>query len=385
MQAMRELRREKRSAEYWRQPGPRDAAAKLLLAELEKPGMLAKHATPVYAETFPSWREFTEAIAHFGCVIEAAPPSSVSGLGVAAVSEAHATPAEPSYVRANLFVNPDGAVHVTSTQNVLASGSGLNRKTVAYTFPQTAVPHEAVKGACNATGQLLVEISVWGYVSVDFVVFQDEKSGGAPRLWALAVHPYLTNSAASFACFHLLARGSLNSDSGVYKAASSNMLAEGNPVRSNSGGGGTTELLLREASLAKDRHLSAPRSYVVCSYVFHPHVTTMQYSAFFHACRLHGVCFDVERTLGTLFLLTDSLTAGVFGVLSVGETTEGALAFLRTALEVIGREVGATIEMAASRSVSAHSGNFAQVLSAIRAATGGGKGDRLGKTRRLRF
>ncbi|KAF4322999.1 hypothetical protein JM18_002675 [Phytophthora kernoviae] len=383
MQAMRELRREKRAPEYWRQPGPRDAAAKLLLAELEKPGMLAKHAAPVHTEIFPSWREFTEAIAHFGCVIEAAPPTAISGLNVAVSPEAPATSVEPSYVRANLFVNPDGTVHVTSTQNVLASGSGLNRKTVAYTFPQTAAPHEAVKGACSATGRLLVEISVWGYVSVDFVVFQDEKSSGAPRLWALAVHPYLTNSAASFACFHLLARGSLDSNSGVYKVASTNTLATGNPGRSSSGGG-MTELLLREASLAKDRHLGTPRSYVVCSYVFHPHVTTMQYSAFFHACRLHGVCFDVERTLGTLFLLTDSLTAGVFGVLSVGETTDGALAFLRTALEVIGREAGATIEMAASRSHSAHSGNFAQVLSAIRASTGGGKGDRLGKARRLR-
>ncbi|RLN48361.1 hypothetical protein BBJ29_001268 [Phytophthora kernoviae] len=383
MQAMRELRREKRAPEYWRQPGPRDAAAKLLLAELEKPGMLAKHAAPVHTEIFPSWREFTEAIAHFGCVIEAAPPTAISGLNVAVSPEAPATSVEPSYVRANLFVNPDGTVHVTSTQNVLASGSGLNRKTVAYTFPQTAAPHEAVKGACSATGRLLVEINVWGYVSVDFVVFQDEKSSGAPRLWALAVHPYLTNSAASFACFHLLARGSLDSNSSVYKVASTNTLATGNPGRSSSGGG-MTELLLREASLAKDRHLDTPRSYVVCSYVFHPHVTTMQYSAFFHACRLHGVCFDVERTLGTLFLLTDSLTAGVFGVLSVGETTDGALAFLRTALEVIGREAGATIEMAASRSLSAHSGNFAQVLSAIRASTGGGKGDRLGKARRLR-
>ncbi|KAH7481742.1 IQ motif-containing protein H [Phytophthora ramorum] len=378
MQAMRELRREKRTPEYWRQPGPRDAAAKLVLAELERPGVLARLATPMHTEIFPAWRDFTEAIGHFGCVIEAVPPA-----GIAATPESSSLLVEPAYVRANLFVYPDGKVYITSTQNVLASsGGGLNRKTVAFTFPQTAAPHEAVQGACDATGKLLVETSVWGYVSLDFVVFQDEKNGGSPRLWALAVHPFLTDSAASFACFHLLARGALDANSGAYRVAASNSMVNANPGRS--GSGGAADLLLREASLTKAALAGAPRCFVVCSYVFHPHVTTMQYSAFFHACRLHGVCFDVERTLGTLFLLADSLTAGVFGILSVGETTEGALAFLRTALEVIGREVGATIEMATSRPVSTRNGNFAQVLSAVRASTGGGKGDRLGKMRRLR-
>ncbi|KAG6972422.1 hypothetical protein JG687_00001463 [Phytophthora cactorum] len=376
MQAMRELRREKRTPEYWRQPGPRDAAAKLILAELERPGMLARLATPMHSEMFPTWREYIDAIGHFGCVIEVVPPT--------ASTETPTVLVEPAYVRANLFVNPDGSVHVTSTQNVLATGSGrLNRKTVAFTFPQTAAPHEAIKGACNAAGKLLVETNIWGYVSLDFVVFQDDRSHGAPRLWALAVHPFLTDSAASFACFHLLARGVLDANSGAYRVANKT-LAVAHAGRS--GSGSATDLLLREASLAKGSFAGAPRCFVVCSYVFHPHVTTMQYTAFFHACRLHGVCFDVDKTLGTLFLLADSLTAGVFGILSIGETTEGALAFLRTALEVIGREAGSTIDMASSpsRPVSARSGNFAQVLSAVRASTGGGKSDRLGKMRRRR-
>ncbi|ETN01700.1 hypothetical protein PPTG_17128 [Phytophthora nicotianae INRA-310] len=378
IQAMRELRREKRTPEYWRQPGPRDAAAKMILAELERPGMLARLAAPMHSEMFPTWRDYIDAVGHFGCVIEAVPPTAI-----AASPEASTALVEPAYVRANLFVDPDGSVHVTSTQNVLATGGGgLNRKTVAFTFPQTAAPHEAIKGACNAAGKLLVETNVWGYVSLDFVVFQDEKSNGAPRLWALAVHPFLTDSAASFACFHLLARGVLDTNSGAYRVASKSLTT----VTGRNGSGCTTDLLLREASLAKDSLAGAPRCFVVCSYVFHPHVTTMQYTAFFHACRLHGVCFDVERTLGTLFLLADSLTAGVFGVLSIGETMEGALAFLRTALEVIGREAGSTINMVSSpsRPVSGRSGNFAQVLSAVRASTGGGKSDRLGKMQRRR-
>lgn len=100
-----------------------------------------------------------------------------------------------------------------------------------------------------------METNVWGYVSLDFVVFQDDKSGGAPRLWALAVHPFLTDSAASFACFHLLARGVLDASSGGYRMAAANStLAAVNSGRS--GGGGTTDLLLREASLAKGLRLA---------------------------------------------------------------------------------------------------------------------------------
>ncbi|OWZ21098.1 hypothetical protein PHMEG_0004391 [Phytophthora megakarya] len=376
MGAMRDIRREKRTPEYWRQPGPRDAAAKRVLAELERPGMLDRLAIPMHTEIYPTWREFSEAISHFGCVIEAVPPTTI-----VSSPETSTVLVGPTYVRANLFVCPDGTVHVTSTQNILAGGGGLNRTTVAFTFPQKAAPHEAVKGACNAAGKLLVETNVWGYVSLDFAVFQDENSNGAPRLWAVAVHPFLTDSAASFACFHLLARGVLDVDSGAYRVAATNSQTAVNAGRS--GSGSTTDLLLREASLAKSSLAGATRCFVVCSYVFHPHVTTMQYTAFFHACRLHGVCFDMERTLGTLFLLADSLTAGVFGILSIGETTQGALAFMRTALEVIGREAGATSEMASSTSRPVSNGNFAQVLSAVRASTGGGKSDRQGKMRRI--
>ncbi|RLN89870.1 hypothetical protein BBJ28_00006259 [Nothophytophthora sp. Chile5] len=145
MHAIRELRREKRGPEYWRQPGARDAAAKLVLVELERPGMLARLATPVHAEIFPSWRAFAEAIAQFGCVLEAVPPTPTVATTPGTAADAAAATLGAAYMRANLFVDPDGAVHVTSTQNVLTSGSGLRRKTVAYTFPQSVAPYEAIQ------------------------------------------------------------------------------------------------------------------------------------------------------------------------------------------------------------------------------------------------
>lgn len=254
-----------------------------------------------------------------------------------------------------------------------------------------------VQGASTAIGKLLVEDSVFGYVSIDFLVFQEDKTHAA-RLWAIALHPYLTDSAATFATFHLLNRGTLNANSGLYHLPAAATLsspsigsASSVLLRTSNAGivGGTSaaDLVMHEAThsgLVSLEKVGAQRTYVVCEYIFHPNVSTMQYTTFFHTCRLHGVCFDVERCVGSVFLLADSLTAGVFGIMCCSDTASGALGFLRTALEVIGREVGTqalTDEFMSGG--EAEAGNFADMLAAIRALTGG-KSAKLEKIRRLR-
>lgn len=135
MVALREIRREKRSPEYWRQPGTRDNAARVIIAELER--TLANLVIPLHPELYPSWQDFADAIAQFGVVVEAAPGAVVG------------------HVRANLFVEPSGEVHVSSTQDAIMSSSSsgggggkagaFRNKTVGYVFPQTAAPYEAIR------------------------------------------------------------------------------------------------------------------------------------------------------------------------------------------------------------------------------------------------
>lgn len=231
-----------------------------------------------------------------------------------------------------------------------------------------------MQGASTAIGKLLADERVFGYASIDFLVFHEDATH-APRLWATALHPFLTDSAATFATFHLLHRGVLNATTGLY-----HLPAPASAPQSLRPGGSAASLVVHEATssgLASLEKAGAQRSYFVSDYIFHPSVATMQYSAFFHTCRLHGVCFDVERGVGTVFLLADSLTAGVFGAMCCGDSAGGALAFLRTALEVIAREVGAPPP------ADAESGNFADVLAVVRALTGG-KSAKLEKIRRLR-
>ena len=65
-------------------------------------------------------------VAKVGCVIEAV-PSDVIG-----------------FVRANLFVEPNGSVHITSTQEMIMSKHHPYQR-IGYTFPQTLLPHEAIQ------------------------------------------------------------------------------------------------------------------------------------------------------------------------------------------------------------------------------------------------
>ncbi|KAF1329887.1 hypothetical protein FI667_g5504, partial [Globisporangium splendens] len=405
--ALREIRREKKSPEYWRQPGTRDNAARMIIAELER--TIGKLVTPLHPEVYPTWQEFSDAISQFGVVIEAS-PSAIVG-----------------HIRANLFVKPSGEVHVSSTQDVILSTASIHKRRVAgYAFPQTTAPYETIRvrhqpcvdvlvslslylvvdaflskfqGASMAIGKVLVDDSVFGYSSVDYLVFREDKTH-VPRLWAMALHPYLTDSASTFAAFHLLNRGTLNVHTEQYhlpapaaSGALSSSTASSVSLKSSAssvlaaGSATSADLVLQEAThsgLVSLEKAGTQRTYVVNEYIFHPNVSTMQYSSFFHTCRLHGVCFGVERCFGTIFLLADSLTVGVFGIICCGDTASAALGFLRTAFEVIGREVGTQALTDDFRSGGdCESGNFAEVLAVVRALTGG-KSAKLEKIRRLR-
>ncbi|KAJ0400380.1 hypothetical protein ATCC90586_008493 [Pythium insidiosum] len=345
LSTLRSMRRERRAPEYWKQPGVRDTIARTLLTELERD--LPAIAKICHTERFATWSEFAALIPEYGVVLEAL-PSHVLGV-----------------VRANLFVEPDGDVHVMSTHDVLGpTGATVpmqsqRRCPLAFAFPQTLVPFEALRGASLAIGKQLYDAHTFmGYASVDFVFFRDEPSSAASvngkrpveRLWAVSLLPYLTDAAASFAAFHLLHGGEWNGHTGRYHL----------PARTASAS---------LAAMAPTRP-GPTRSYVVADYVFHPNVSTMQYTAFFHTCRLHGVCFDVSRGVGTVFLLADSLTAGVFGVWSSGETVTQALQFLRTAFEVIGREVGTQTLSSGDDGGDGGgvvaTGNFAEILRMLR-------------------
>ena len=49
------------------------------------------------------------------------------------------------------------------------------------------------------------------------------------------------------------------------------------------------------------------RSFMYVKHLKHDGISRIQYKTFFHMCRLRSVSFDLERRMGTTFMLQDCL------------------------------------------------------------------------------
>lgn len=114
-----------------------------------------------------------------------------------------------------------------------------------------------------AIGKSLVDRGLFGYVSIDFMVYADPRNPETIRILGNQICPYMTNAATGFVFFDFLVRGQLESSTGKY-------------------------LKVDETNVA------TPRSYVMHEYIFHPNLASMQYTSFFNLCRLNGICFDTQ-------------------------------------------------------------------------------------------
>lgn len=278
------------------------------------------------------WSAFMASFTRVGGVIEAV-PQNVKG--------------NPSV---NLFIEPNGTVNVTSTHEQLFNKEYCFGGAI---FPQRSVPFQALQGCAHAIGTALYEQNVYGYVGVDFVTFYDE-SLQAQRLWAVDINLRLTNTACSFVLFNFLMGGQFNHRSGEYlitppgsKNTKNTLSHTLNTTTDAINKGLTGEHPLtdeqwqeHELSLANSENVER-RTYIVFDTIYHPNLSTMQYGSFFNLCRLKGVAFDLQERLGTAFMLIDSLTGGMLGIMSVGRTKNDCVKQMNTALSFIQQQVGA--------------------------------------------
>ncbi|RHY54618.1 hypothetical protein DYB38_002878 [Aphanomyces astaci] len=191
------------------------------------------------------------------------------------------------------------------------------------------------------------EARIIGYASIDYMSFADPKTlvgGGRPRqrLWAMQVVPGLTNTAVSFVMFAFLSCSQFNPITGKCHL----QVAAPPPAATSA-----TVAPITQAQKAVETILSArppngavvcgpERAYMVLDYIYHPNMATLHFSTFFNTCRLNGVSFDLQRAIGAAFILADSLTAGVMGLMCIGENDKEAFRIARQAVELIGDQVG---------------------------------------------
>nr|CCA18898.1 conserved hypothetical protein [Albugo laibachii Nc14] len=341
LQSIQVLRLRTRTLDYWRQPPIQNKLIRNIVQEMQS--IISSLVFMVNPEVYPSWKSFLQAIRMYGVVIEVCPKN------------------RQGYVRANLFIEPSRRVCISSTQEFLSfenihenddrarkvvfdKAFAAKMRTIGFTFPQTLIDHEVLKSASLVIGQALAKDGICGYISVDFLVILDDQTQNK-ILYAMALQPFLTNSAASFSLFQFLSRGGgYNSKTGLFhlpRAITSHGVTSDTPSSSSLS---ATDLMIREARLSgivsNELPLTPTRSYVLLEYVCNPNVATLSYGSFFQNCRSRGVYFDIERDIGTVFLLADSLTAGVLGIMCISDTRKNALLSCRAAMEAIAASAG---------------------------------------------
>jgi len=273
---------------------------------------------------------------------------------------------------------------MTSTHDQIFSADPLRPYVFCgASFPQRSVPHAAIRGASLALGASMFEKGIIGHVGVDFVSFYDEFNR-RQRLWAVDLNIGMTRSGNSFTMCDFLMQGNVETSTGEYMvqplsitelpsalsaggggATASDQSSEFFSVDGSSAGGSRSQQSDVASSKANDTRET--RSYVAIDCLYHPNLGAMQYGAFFNLCRLHGVSFDLQQRTGTAFMLTDSLAAGIVGLIGVGSGEDGSQAAMKTvskALRFIESQVGS---MRSQGEFDSEKSNFPEISATVKA------------------
>eukprot|EP00941_MAST-03F_sp_MAST-3F-sp1_P000844 g844.t1 len=313
---------------YWGRLEVQQRVQTLLKAELEsKLSILLKRCAP---EVYTSYDEYIRSMNEFGAAIEAEPAGVVG------------------HTSTNLFIEPSGAVHVMSSHELIFSkGYQAFHKLLLVgmsVFPQQSVSHRAIYDVSKVVGKELHRRRVYGYVEVFYTAFtktiEKKKEGSVIRLWATGLELGFTRSNASFATFNFLMKGQFDAIGGKYLIKGNENGEETN--RPGTASTGQTTITGREAGIGA-KVASDPwerRAYVSVDFLHHACLSAARYSNFFNLCRLHGISYDLQARIGSVFSLYDSLTCGVIGLLCIAPLRRHAVRSMRDAFSFIRRQVG---------------------------------------------
>jgi len=70
-------------------------------------------------------------------------------------------------------------------------------------------------------------------------------------------------------------------------------------------------------------------------FINHPGLSQIQFSAFFHMCRLESISYEMGKRFGTTFSLFDCLQGAALGVLCIAEERQQVLQLMVEALQFI--------------------------------------------------
>eukprot|EP01064_Diplonema_japonicum_P026301 TRINITY_DN3771_c0_g1_i1.p1 TRINITY_DN3771_c0_g1~~TRINITY_DN3771_c0_g1_i1.p1 ORF type:complete len:943 (+),score=239.09 TRINITY_DN3771_c0_g1_i1:98-2926(+) len=250
---------------------------------LELKDYIGKRVKIINQQVYPEWSSFIKAFNANGGVVEAVPSECIS------------SPV------ANMYIHPDGSVQLLSVQEQVLSPQYCG---MGVSFPQTTVPHAAVRDATLSVGSVCYQKKIMGYASVEYVVFS---KNGQLRMWAVDLELHLTNTSLVHRLFQFATNSRAEPETGLCLSENQENL-----------------------------------HYVYSGLIYHPYIGSLRHSVFFNRCKLKGIAFDTVERVGTVFHLVDSILRGCIGVLCIGKTEDDPVRMLSEAMEFIQQQLNSS-------------------------------------------
>ena len=265
---------------------------------------------------YKNYSAFVKAFIQKGGIIEACPNYPHSQINSAAV---------------DLFIDPLGEVKVVGSYDKFFAQDFV---TAGYFFPQKSIKNMNLSILCSTVGQALHKKGVFGYCSIDLIVFPESqvskltKGQKADKIfWAIDLKCYMTNEAALTGFFDFLMNGKMDPISGRYTISKQAPQTLANQMN--------WEAKTDSAKLQEEK-----RCFMYCPLFYHPGLSTIQYKTFFHMCRLKAVSYDLETKVGSTFILLDSLQTGVLGLFTIGRNRRNVVKYMNDGLNFIIQQAG---------------------------------------------
>nr|CAG4711615.1 unnamed protein product [Naegleria fowleri] len=235
---------------------------------------------------YPKWMDFITSLKNSGGGVIEAVPNKIIG--------------SPTV---NLYIEPNGEIQILSVQEQLLSPQYCAQ---GCAFPQYSAPYEALREASLSVGNVCYSKKIMGYLSIDYVIFLDEKESA--RMWAVDLKLRLTDNSLMHRVFELVTNSQFDMNRGI---------------------------MVRKDHDSTNGLTEVKRSYIYSGIMRNPSISTWHHSSFFNDCRMNGHSLDCVGQFGVVFQQVDSLLRGQLGELCIGKNSEEAISFFTSLVEFI--------------------------------------------------
>ncbi|EGR31565.1 IQ calmodulin-binding motif family protein, putative [Ichthyophthirius multifiliis] len=208
-------------------------------------------------------------------------------------------------------LNPDSSTTVMSSYDKLYGSEYVN---FGCNFPQTSLPQLNIKHLCNTIGNALHNKGIYGYITINLIAFPDPTNKlGHPLFWIIGLDCYLNDYSAIFFIFDFLIQGKFDRNNGKY------FLSDQNENQENSN-------IIDEFE---------ERTFMYIPYIFHQNLKSISFKEMFNLCRKNGISYDVEKKVGSVFLLVDEIEKGIVSLITISENQKKNMKQITEAVNLI--------------------------------------------------